>query len=91
MTDDFHETRRVRTPEEWLTDALLRLVLECCAGPDGTLDSCGRAASNKAMRFLAEAGFIRIDDDAGGRIRATVLPETAAFFAWMAKAGGGTA
>jgi hypothetical protein len=38
------------------------------------------------MRLLAEAGFIRIDDDTGDRIRATMLPEADAFLAWMVKA-----
>jgi hypothetical protein len=35
----------------------------------------------EAMRLLAEAGFIRIDDDVGGRSRATVLLEAEAFLA----------
>ncbi len=91
MSDDPYEARRVRTPEEHLTAALLRLVLELCASDTGALDSRGRAASNAAMELLAEDGFICIDDAAGGRIRATVLPEAAAFLAWMAKADDGTA
>jgi hypothetical protein len=88
MIEAYDEARRVRTPEEWLTAALLRMVLEHCARPEGALDSFGRAANAEAMRLLAEDGFIRIDDDAGDdRIRATMLPETEAFLAWMRRAG----
>lgn len=84
---DYESSRRVRTPEEWLTLALLRMVLEHCARPEeGVLDSFGRPVNAEAMQMLAQDGFIRIDDDNGERLRATVLPETGAFLAWMAKA-----
>jgi len=89
MSDIYESSRRVRTPEEHLTAALLRLVLELCASDDGpprTLDSRGREASNAAMKLLAQDGFIQIDIEDGGRIRATVLPEADAFFTWMTKA-----
>ncbi len=68
-----------------MTAALLRMVLDHCARPDGTLDSYARRANAEAMRLLADADFIRIENDAGDRIRATVLPEAEAFLAWMAK------
>jgi uncharacterized protein (DUF433 family) len=80
------EARRIRTPEEWLTAALLRMVLAYCARPEGALDSFGWSANAEALRLLAEGGFIRIDDEAGDRIRATVLLEAEAFLAWMTKA-----
>jgi hypothetical protein len=80
------ETRRVRTPEDWLLEALLRMVLDHCARPDGTLDSYLRPANAEAMRLLAEAGFISVDSEADDRIRATPLPVAKDFLAWMAKA-----
>jgi hypothetical protein len=86
MSEVYQSSRRVRTPEECLTAALLRMVLDHCARPEGTLDSYTRRANAEAMRLLAEAGFIRIDDDTGDRIRATMLPEADAFLAWMVKA-----
>jgi hypothetical protein len=69
----------IKTPEDWLLGALLRMVLEHCAGPEGTLDSWAINANAEAMRLLAEAGLIRIDSEADGRVRATVLPEPDAF------------
>jgi hypothetical protein len=47
------------------------MVLDHCVRPDGTLDSYARRANAEAMRLLADADFIRIDDDTGDRIRAT--------------------
>lgn len=88
MSDETYDSsRRVRTPEEWLTATLLRMVLECCADPEGALDSSGRPASAEAMRWLAEDGFIQIDGESGDQVRATVLPEAETFLAWMAKVG----
>jgi hypothetical protein len=66
---------------------LLRMVLDHCARPEGTLDSFGRVANAEAMRLLAEDGLIRFDEQAGDRLRATVMPEAETFLAWMAKAG----
>jgi hypothetical protein len=77
------EEANLRTPEDWLFAALLRMVLAHCAHPEGYLDSFGSAANAEAMRLLAEAGFIRIDAEAGQRIRATALPQSAAFLKWI--------
>jgi hypothetical protein len=77
------EIARVKTPEDWLLAALLRMVLEHCSTNKGTLDSWGLRADTESMRLLAEAGFIRIDEDTGERVRATVLPEAGAFVARM--------
>lgn len=77
MSGEPAKTRRLRTAEEWLMTALLRMVLAHCARPDGTLDSFAWAANAEAMRLLAARGLIRIDDDAGDRVRATVLSEGA--------------
>ena len=77
----------VKTPEDWLFAALLRMVLEHCARPEGTLDSWAINENTQAMLLLAEAGFISIDSDADGRIRAKVLPEAHAFLAWMEQDG----
>jgi hypothetical protein len=60
--------------------ALLRVVLDHCAQPDGIFDSYARLANADAMRLLAEGGFIRINDDAGDCIRAIVLLEADAFW-----------
>ena len=90
MSGAYESDRRIRTPEEWLTAALLRMVLDHCARPEGTLDSFGWRSNAEAMRLVAEAGFIQIDAEDGDRIRATVLPEAEAFFAWMAKAETGS-
>lgn len=84
MSGAYQSDRRVRTPEEWLTAALLRMVLDHCARPDGTLDSFGWRSNAEAMRLLA--GLIQIDAEDGDCIRAQVQPEAEAFFAWMAKA-----
>lgn len=65
MSGEPAKTRRLRTAEEWLMTALLRMVLARCARPDGTLDSFAWAANAEAMRLLAARGLIRIDDDAG--------------------------
>jgi hypothetical protein len=75
--------RTTKTPEDWLFAALLRMVLEHCANDKGALDSWGLRANSEAMRLLAEPGFIRIDTDIGGRLRASVLPDADAFLAWM--------
>jgi hypothetical protein len=77
------EVARVKTPEDWLFAALLRMVLEHCVTDKGTLDSWGLRANTEPMRLVAEAGFIRIDQDTGERVRATVLPEADAFLARM--------
>jgi hypothetical protein len=87
MNNDFYgEPRHVRTPEDWLLEALLRMVLDHCARPDGTLDSYMRPANAEAMRLLAEAGFISVDSEIDDRIRATPLQQAKDFLAWMAKA-----
>ena len=70
---------RVKTSEDWLLAILFRLVLDHCARPEGTLDSYERQANAEAMRLLADAGFIRVDEDVGGRVRATVLPKPTPF------------
>jgi hypothetical protein len=85
MNDEVSEPLSVETLEDWLFAALLRMVLEHCARPEGTLDSYTRWANAEAMRLLAEAEFIRIDADTGDRILATALPKAAAFLAWMEK------
>lgn len=77
------DLRRVKTPEDHLFAALLRMVLDHCARPDGTLDSFRRAANREAMQMLADAGYIRIDDVDVERVRATVMPEAEAFLARM--------
>jgi hypothetical protein len=59
--NDIYASRRIRTPEEHLSAVLLRMVLDHCARPEGTLDSFGRVANAEAMRLLAADGFIRID------------------------------
>lgn len=89
---DYSSSRRVRTPEEWLTATLLRMVLEHCARPNGgQLDSFGWPVNAEAMRMLADAGFLSIEHEAGDEVRATVvLPEVEAFLAWMAKADRGS-
>ena len=74
-----------KTPEDWLLAALLRMVLEHCTNDKGALDSWALPANSEAMQLLAEAGFIRIDTDIGGRLRATVLPDAGAFLARMGK------
>jgi hypothetical protein len=88
MDDRFNDERQIRMPEEWLTLALLRMVLEHCARPEAaTLDSFGWRSNAEAMRILADSGFIRIDAEDGDCIRATVMPaEVDPFLAWMAKA-----
>jgi hypothetical protein len=80
MTNPY-ASRRIRTPEEQLSAVLLRMVLDHCARPEGTLDSFGRLANAEAMRVLAEDGFIRIDEDSGNRLRATVMPQAESFLA----------
>ena len=85
---DAHEGRHVKTPEDWLLAALLRMVLQHYGGPDGTLDSWAIRANAEAMRLVAEAGFIRIDAEAGRRVHATELPEAEAFLARMEQAPG---
>jgi hypothetical protein len=91
LSDSFHDERRVRAPEEWLTLALLRMALEHCARPEATLDSFGWRSNAEAMRILAQDGFIRIDAEDGDRIRAAVVPEEVdPFLAWMAKAEADT-
>ncbi len=77
-------SRNINTPEETLLAILLRMVLENCATDGDTLDSWGYSTNNEAMRILAEAGFIRIDEDADGRVRAKELPEAEAFLSRMA-------
>ena len=84
MSNDlYNENPRVRTAEDWLMAALLRMVLDHCARPDGTLDSYMRPANAEAMRLLADAGFIRVDSEADDRIRATPLPDAKDFLAWV--------
>jgi hypothetical protein len=83
---DLYASPRSRAPEEHLSAVLLRMVLDHCTRPEGTLDSFGRLANAEAMRLLAEHGFIRIHEQAGDRLRATVTPEAKSFLAWMAKA-----
>jgi hypothetical protein len=41
----------------------------------------------EAMQLPAEEGLIRIDEQAGDRLRATVMPEAETFLARMVKAG----
>lgn len=72
MSQTYDSSRRVRTPEQWLTATLLRMVLEGCANLKGALDSFGWPAAAEAMRCLAQAGFIQTDDESGGQVRATV-------------------
>jgi len=84
MTETFE--RRVRTPEEYLMAALLRMVLQHCRGTGDALDSGALTANAEAMTFLAEAGLIRIEEEFGRRLQATVLPEAETFLAWMEKA-----
>jgi hypothetical protein len=68
-------SQNAKTPE----DELLAVVLDHCTNMKGTLDSWGRPAHTQAMRLLAKAGFLRINDDTGDRVRATALPEADAF------------
>jgi hypothetical protein len=61
--------------EDYLSALLLRMVLEHC----GTMKACELSdftieANADAIRALADAGLIRIVDEANGRIRATPLP-----------------
>ena len=80
------EPRRITpTPDDCLLAVLLRMVLEHCTNDKGVLDSWALPANGEAMRLLAEAGFIDIDTDIGGRLRATVLPAAGAFLARMGK------
>ncbi|MGO9170772.1 MAG: hypothetical protein ACLP7P_02235 [Rhodomicrobium sp.] len=80
----FEPSRNVKTSEETLLALLLRMVLENCASTGDTLDSWGYSTNSAAMRILAEAGFIRIDEDADGRVRGKELPEAEAFLSRMA-------
>jgi hypothetical protein len=78
---DEHGTRtcrlygeRVTPREERLLMVLFDLVLEHCSDEKGRLNNWGREPYTGALRLLAEAGFVRIDEEADGRILATSLP-----------------
>jgi hypothetical protein len=82
---DIYE-RRIVTGEDELTAALLRMVLQHCGSTGNTLDSGAITANAEAMKILADDGLIRINEEFGRRVHATVLPEAEAFLAWMDKA-----
>jgi len=82
---DIYE-RRIVTGEDELAAALLRMVLQHCRTAGDTLDSGALTANAEAMKILADDGLIRIDEEFGRHVRATVLPEAEAFLAWMEKA-----
>lgn len=77
------ERRTVKTPEDWLFAALLRMVLDHCANECGTYDSWLRRPNADAMRLLREAGFLHIDSDIGDHVLATALPKADAFLKWI--------
>ena len=59
--------------EGWLFAALLGMVIEHCGvGRDGLVSSFGRRSDARAMRRLAEAGYIRIVGERGDDIEARV-------------------
>jgi hypothetical protein len=61
--------------EERMLAILFDMVVNNCEDLKGRLNSWGRRPFSTAMRLLAEAGFIRIDDERGERILATSLPK----------------
>ncbi len=65
----------VTQTEERLLAVLFDMVVENCEDVGGRLNSWGRRPFSTAMRLLAEAGFIRIDDERSERILATSLPK----------------
>ena len=73
--------RFVEPDGDRLRAALLRMVLEHCPKDKGILDGAAVHANTEAIRLLAEAGLVRIDDDADDRVHATVLPEAEALLA----------
>jgi len=76
------ETADVLDPVAWLFSALLDMVMAHCQISENKLDSLvGWPANRNAMRLLAEAGFIEITSDLGGRITADVLPAAGALTA----------
>jgi hypothetical protein len=61
--------------EEFLLALLLHMVQEHCTTMiAGELKSFEIEANADAMKALAEAGYIEIVEQAGNRVRATVLP-----------------
>lgn len=61
--------------EGWLFAALLDVVVEHCAtGQKGVVRSFGWRANARAMRLLAETGYIRIVGEQGDDIEAQVTP-----------------
>jgi hypothetical protein len=67
--------RGVLKPEDRYLAALFDMVLEHCTDDKGRLNSWGRAPYTHALRLLAEAELIRIDEESGDRILATSLPK----------------
>jgi hypothetical protein len=74
-------------PEDRPLAVLYDMVLEHCTDDKGTLNSWGRAPYTHAIRLLAEAEFVRIDQENGQQILATPLPKAElvakAMAAWM--------
>lgn len=62
-------------PEDRLLAVLYDMVLEHCTDDRGTLNSWGRAPYTHAIRVLAEAEFVRVDQENGDQILATPLPK----------------
>ena len=61
--------------EGWLFAALLDMLVEHCgAGQEGIVRSFGWRANARAMRVLAEAGYIRITSQHDDDIEALVDP-----------------
>jgi uncharacterized protein YodC (DUF2158 family) len=81
--------RFVTRDDDRLRAALLRMVLEHCSEEKGILESVALHANTDAIRLLAEAGLVRIDDEANGGVRATVLPEADAFLVRMEQGSPG--
>lgn len=60
--------------EERLLMVLFDLVLEHCSDEKERLNNWGREPYTGALRLLAEAGFVRIEEEVDGRILARSLP-----------------